>query len=265
MTREKVGIRFSNEKIAKHWQVDDTKKSFDRMLNHIEVRTNFRVFFEHAFGQLLKKRTENNLIILDLGGGVGWTSALMALESRVKKVILVEPSSTRRLISPYIASHFGVPKEKIEVIDGTFQEFNLEVKVDVVVMSASIHHCYDEYIPKLFHNIEACLINPHGEARILIANEHVFTKFWVIKRFGALLKNIFLNRKHNIFYSLFNLRAPYPGDAEHWRTKKEINKIITNHGYTNNFNRNNGDLCIKNPSYFTKIQWVYYYSILDKK
>jgi len=44
MTREKVGIRFSNEKIAKHWQVDDTKKSFDRMLNHIEVRTNFCVF-----------------------------------------------------------------------------------------------------------------------------------------------------------------------------------------------------------------------------
>jgi len=261
---EEVGKRFSHEKIGKHWQVDESKDSFNKMLNHLEVTTNFRAFFECAFEQLLKIRTQDNLVILDLGGGVGWTSALMAKHPRVKKVLLVEPSKTRRFIQPYIASHFGVSNGKIEVIDGRFQDFNLKSKVDIVVMSASIHHCYDEFLPKLFDNISFCLKEPYGKARILIANEHVVTKFWVIKRFATLLKNIFLNRRHNIFYSLFNLRAPYPGDGEHWRTKKEINKITMNHGYVNNFHRNNGDLCIKNPSFFTKIQWVYYYSILDK-
>ena len=127
--QNEVSNRFVHEKIAKHWQVDESKDSFNRMVNHLEVTTNFRVFFECSFEHLLKTRTEDDLVILDLGAGVGWTSALMAKNPRVKKVLLVEPSKTRRLIHPYIANHFGVPTGKIEVIDGTFQDFNLEFKI----------------------------------------------------------------------------------------------------------------------------------------
>ena len=169
MKNEEVGKRFIDEKIAEHWRVDESKDSFNKMLFHIKVKTNFFNFFEEAFEQLLRNRKEENLVILDLGGGVGWTSALMAKNPRVKKVFLVEPSATRRSINPYINSHFNVPHKKIEAIDGTFQDFNLNVKVDVVVMCASIHHCYDEYMPKLFSNIESCLKDPYGK-NFLIPN-----------------------------------------------------------------------------------------------
>ena len=47
--------------------------------------------------------------------------------------------------------------------------------------------------------------------------------------------------------------------------KKEIDKIFEHAGYVSNFNQLNGDLCIKRPSFFRKIGWIYYYSLLDKK
>lgn len=252
--------------IADHWRVDSSVNSFNLLLNHLKVKTNFLPFFEEAFTRLLENRKEDNLIILDLGGGVGWTSAVMAKNPRVKKVFLVEPSSTRTSINKYINKHFNVPDGKVEIINGTFQDFNMSTKVDIVVLCASIHHCHDQFIPKLFNNIESCLKDPFGKSRVLIANEHIVNNIWVIKRFCAYLKNrIFPNKQMtNRYYGLSNLRTPHPIDGEHWRTKKEIDEIFENAGYSNNFFKLNGDLCIKKPSFFRKIGWIYYYSFLDK-
>ena len=52
--------------------------------------------------------------------------------------------------------------------------------------------------------------------------------------------------------------------GEHWRTKKEINDIFKRAGYVNNLFHLKGDLCIKKPSFFRKIGWIYYYSLLDR-
>ncbi len=105
--------------LAKHWRVDDSINSFNSLLNHLTVKTNFLPFFEEAFTHLLENRKEDNLVILDVGGGIGWTSSLMAKNPRVKKVFLVEPSSTRTSINTFLNKHLKVPNGKVEVINGT--------------------------------------------------------------------------------------------------------------------------------------------------
>ena len=84
-----VSNRFVNENIGIHWQVDSSESSFTRLLEHIQVRTQFYNGFYKAFNCLLENRSKNNLIIADIGGGVGWTFAIMTKHPRVKKVYLV--------------------------------------------------------------------------------------------------------------------------------------------------------------------------------
>ena len=108
MNEISVSNRFINEKIGIHWQVDPSERSFARLLEHIQVRTQFYNGFCKAFNYFLENRSENNMIIADIGGGVGWTSAIMAKHPRVKKVYLVEPSINRRNSFQYICNHFKV-------------------------------------------------------------------------------------------------------------------------------------------------------------
>ena len=35
ITSKKIPDRFMNEKLGDHWCVDETKKSFDRLINHL--------------------------------------------------------------------------------------------------------------------------------------------------------------------------------------------------------------------------------------
>ena len=257
---------FWGNKKDNHWLVGDSIESFNKLLKHLEVKTNFRLYFEEAFEQLLKNRKEDDLVILDLGGGVGWTSSIMANHPRVKKVFLVEPSRTARSVNPFLTRHFNVPEGKVEIVKGTFQKFNIDTKVDIVVLSGAFHHCHDEFIPKLFSNIDSCLKNPYGKSTVLIANEHVVNKIWEFKRVLAFFYNrLFVKReKANRFYGLNSLRTPHPDDGEHWRSKREIDKIFENAGYISNFHKLDGDLCAKKQSFFRKIGWIYYYSLLDK-
>ena len=109
-----VSNRFTNENIGIHWQVDSSESSFIRLLEHIQVRTQFYNGFYKAFNYFLENRSENNLIIADIGGGVGWKSAIMAKHPRVKKVYLVEPSINRRNSFQHICNHFKVDPVKVE-------------------------------------------------------------------------------------------------------------------------------------------------------
>ena len=63
-----VSNRFVNENIGIHWQVDTSESPFKRLLKHIQVRTQFYNGFCKAFNYLLENRSENNMIIDDVGG-----------------------------------------------------------------------------------------------------------------------------------------------------------------------------------------------------
>ena len=145
--------RFVDEKIGKQWDVDETEESFRRLINHIYVKTRFKVHFERAISDCRLINKSEGIIVADIGAGVGWTSALMALRPEIEKVYVVEPSKNRLDCARNIAKHLGAPIEKLVFIDGTFVEPKVPEKVHLVSLCASIHHCWDGEIPKLFENI----------------------------------------------------------------------------------------------------------------
>ena len=105
------------------------------------------------------------MIIADIGGGVGWTFAIMTKHPRVKKVYLVEPNINRRNRFQYICNHFKVAPLKVEATNGTFHDFSIPEKVDAIVMCASLHHCHRDYLGDLIRNILEFLIKKKWKSK----------------------------------------------------------------------------------------------------
>jgi len=261
VTDNSVSERFVDEEIASHWLVDKGESSFIRLLEHIQVNTHFYHGFYKAFLFFLSNRPDNNMTVADIGGGVGWTSALMAKHPRIKKVYLVEPSSNRSNSFQYICKHWKVDPNKIVVVDGTFNNFSLPEKVDAIVMCASIHHCHSDNIENLFSNIHNFLIEKNGVARVLIVNEHYVNILFSLRRQLTLLKWLYLGKKP--FWSVINPRHYHPSDFEHWRTKSELNSIFEKFGYKANYKILNVDLCDDKSLWAWLMMWRYYYATLD--
>lgn len=262
-----IAERFIDEKLDEscHWVVSQSDESFERLLKHIQVKTHFYHCFYNAFDYLLASRDEDELTIADVGGGVGWTTALMAKHPRVQKAYLVEPSVNRVKSFQPICRHWNVDPQKVEAIDGSFQEFNLPDKVDVILMCASIHHCDDDYTGALFSNIERYLRNPKGKARVLVANEHYVNVLFSLRhRLYPLIKN-YLKGKNPYWWTLGDLRRCHPTSYEHWRTKSELDSIFNRYGYKANYNRLSVDLCNDKPFWDNFLMWQYYFATLDKE
>jgi len=256
-----VSNRFVNENIGIHWEVDSCESSFTRLLEHIQVKTQFYNGFCKAFNYFLENRSENNMIIADVGGGVGWSSAIMAKHPRVKKVYLVEPSFNRRNSFQYICNHFKVDPLKVEAIKSSFHDFSLPEKVDAIVLCASLHHCHRDYLADLFRNILEFLIEKNGKARVLIANEHYVNNFFSIRRQLSLLKWLIQGKKP--FWTVTNPRHYHPEDFEHWRTKSELDSIFSKYNFKANYNLLRFDLCDDKTLYEWLIMWRYYFATLD--
>lgn len=253
-----VAERFINEKLASHWQVTDSKESFERLLEHISRTTNFKPYFEEAFSRTISHFSGRRINVLDLGSGVSWTSAVMANNPNVEHVFAVEPSDERLKYSRYIFYHFGVPEGKITTRKGTFTDFDLPKKVDLAVLCASFHHCYDEDTDGLFAKLKTVL-SPGGI--ILLANEHYVDYLFSFKRLLSCVKGLI--DKKDRFFSFSNLRSPLPDGAEHWRMQSELKNIFGRNGFDADFYVFKGDLCKSKTKW--KIGFHYYYAILKRK
>ena len=262
MSDYSVPKRFVNEEIANHWLVDGSESSFARLLKHLQVKTHFYYGFCKAFDYFLDQRSDKDLIIADVGAGVGWTSAIMAKHPKVKKVYCLEPSTNRRSSFEYICKHWNVDPSKVEAIKGSFTNFRLPEKADAIVMCASIHHCHDDYLDVLFKNIDDSLIDNKGKATILIANEDYVNVLFSFRRLMSYIKNRFKGKKP--FWSIGKPRHYHPHDLEHWRTKSELSEIFTKNNFKVNYKKLDVDLCNDKPMWEWLIMWEYYYATLDK-
>ena len=272
--------RYINEKLPTHWNVDESPQSFQRLLNHISSSTNFKTFFEKEISHPdLFSPLPGGMIVADIGAGIGWTSALLALKPEVKREYAVEPSHMRLSKIPYVAKHFGVPENKIISIDGSFEKLNIPEKVHLACLSSSFHHCWDKDMPMLLNNLKEILcdntpykyedylnreINKIYTSRILLASEHYVSVMWSIKKFIAyFLKGRFLmdsNNQENVFG---DWRKPDEFSSEHWRTKKEINNFITKAKLDMKLFLHKGDQCNdKKWNMLDRAIWKYYYALL---
>ena len=256
---EKLATRWQDEDLALHWRVDETKESFKRLLYHLEVRSNFKPYFEEAITHLnlSKHNPADGLVVADIGAGVCWTAGMLAKQPQMKLIYALDPSDNRLRHARFVMRHFGV-EDKVKIIRGTFLQPNVPEKVDLLLLCGSLHHCYDEQIPGLFSNIRQ-LLKPDG--RVLIANEHYVDRLWSMKRLLSYIKH-FKNRRKLFYYSLEKLRAPHPFDGEHWRTKKELKAIFRDNGFTAQFFVHRGDLCKDKPFLYQRLGWHYYHAVL---
>lgn len=257
--------RFLKESLASHWDIDSTDESFLRLLYHINFKTNMRVYFEksfhHAMFILYKYIPQGNYIMIDLGAGVGWTSAIMATNHKVKKVYAIEPNKSRRDKIFFVANHFNVA-DKIEIVDGNFKDFNIKTHAHLILMSGALHHCCDRDIPLLLKNLREFLL-PSGV--IVVANEHYVNFFWVIRRILQYIYNLRSpSTRKGLFYNPFSIMAPDPYDNEHWRTLKELETIFKSSGFNYKIFQHEGDLCKDKPYWFQRLGWQYYYAILTE-
>ena len=253
--------RFVNEDLGVHWQVDDTRESFERLLYHLEVKTNFKLYFEEALNNLNldSDKFTDELVMADIGAGVCWTSAILSRHSKAKLVYAVDPSHNRLKHARFVIKHFK-SENKVRIIPGTFREPNIPEGVDLILLCGSLHHCFDEEIAGLFSNIKR-LLRPNG--KVLIANEHYVNSIWSLKRFLSYLYHF--RERRELYYSPGKLRAPHPLDGEHWRTRKELEKIFKMHGFNAQFFIHAGDLCKDKHSLYRRQGWYYYHAILTQE
>ncbi len=258
--------RFINEKLGSHWAVNSNDESFQRLLYHLDEKTNFRPFFMTALDTVMKKITkssikDNSVIVADVGAGVGWTSALMALLPNVKKVYSVEPNDERRKRIPFVLKHFKVPEEKVTITDGNFKNFKISEQVSLVTMVGSFHHTYDDDVYDLIDEIKSTLkVEKGSDGWLLLANEHYVDTFWILHRMLSWMKWKIIKRKP--YWGPRNWLAPDPFDGEHWRTKKEIWTYFRESDFDGELVQHKGDLCKDNKSFHQRMGWHYYYGIM---
>jgi SAM-dependent methyltransferase len=252
-----ISPRFIDEDLAPHWRVDETRESFQSLLDHIDNKTNFRSYFEKAFADPALLSAQKNNVVIDIGVGVGWSSAIMATNPRISRVIAIEPSLAREKHIPFVADHFSAPKGTVEIVNGTFGNLGTATLADLIVLCGSFHHCWDHDIPTLFDQIKK-LLKPGGA--VLITNEHYVRWPWFCKRLLSWIKSNLTGRP--VHFGPFNLNAPDPFDGEHWRTRTEISDIFSLHGFESRIMDYEGDLCKDKPRWIDTWGWTYYYAIL---
>jgi SAM-dependent methyltransferase len=214
--------RFQDEKLAQHWQVDETIESFNLLMQHLKVKTNMYKFFQEPMERLgIASDEKEKYVVADIGCGVGWTTAILAGCPAVKHVYGIDPSRERLKHAKYVLQHYKVPEGKATLIDGTFTDLKIEPPVDLFVLNGAIHHCFDDDIPALFDNIRKLMSKG---ARVLISNEHYVNHLWSTFLFAVYMKNF--RRRDKLAYTLSRLRAPSPFSGDHWRTRKELDDIF---------------------------------------
>ena len=130
-----------------------------------------------------------------------------------------------------------------------------------MVMTGSFHHCWDKDLYSLFRNIKDLLKSFPGKGRVLIANEHYVTHFWTFKQMLSWIKH-FADRS-SLYYGPGKWRAPYPFDGEHWRSRKEIEQIFKQYGFSYDIYVHDGDLCKDKSNLYQRVGWKYYHAVLS--
>ena len=287
MNKDNISVpeRFIEEKLGDHWSVNENPQSFDKLQNHLTNNTNMFSFFYKAVTKILDFYNPQGLIVADIGGGIGWTSCILASFPQIKKIYLIDPSISRLEKVKHVIDHYKIDKSKIVITEGNFLKFNLPEKVDIFILNGSFHHCSNENVDKLFDNIRVNLkdrkyckyIDYKGEQKIitfkpkiLIAGEHYLNKIVILKRLIFLILSTFYIIKprkdlNGNLYNIKNLNPPVFFSGEQERTKKQVIKLFKKSNFKFKIIKHKEDNLKnkKNIFNFYKFKLTYFYSILE--
>ena len=98
---------------GKPWWIEDVGNS--RILDYLQKVTNLQACFEDGLTYAELHFHGVRGVVLDLGAGVCWTTALVSRQPRVTKVLALDYSVHRMTkIGPLVCEQLGAVQEKIE-------------------------------------------------------------------------------------------------------------------------------------------------------
>lgn len=220
-----------------------------KLMEYLKQETNL----ERAFLDLVKFSDTRGYclkgVVLDLGAGTCWTSAIISRISNVQKVIAVDISRHRlEIIAPIVFEQYGGEVEKITRALGSFYNIKMEANsVDCIVLVEAFHHAYNQ--DNLMNEITRVL-KPNGI--ILISGETVQTNAYYFK---VITLNII--KKIICLFKMQKLLTKYSGKAIVAPPKIfaiPFDKEMGDHYYT----RNNYERIFKKYGFELKIQQLNY-------
>lgn len=240
---------------AAHWRVDGSPESRDRLLHHLEVRTNMKRAFLHGC-ELAGDAIRGT--VLDVGAGIAWTSAYLSQIPQVQHVFAADIGLARLMRAPAVFDVLGGNKGKLRLVRAGFGVIKLPDKsVNCIVMNGSFHHCYDADAYPLLREMHRVLTD---DGLIVLSNEHYVDGFWYLK--GVLRKAI---KDHTLALKPSVIRNPLETSGEHWRTRREVEAILSVDSlFRFQIHELSFDACNDKPTVLRRLGWHYYSAILQK-
>lgn len=227
-----------NEK-SKKWYILDG--NFSKMEQYL-LKTGLLLDFERCL-RLLKEEFKYELkgAGIDLASGNLWSTKPILRSGQVNTLYCLEYSKHRLLkLGPKVLEHYGIPKDRIVLVMGSFYELRLKDNaLDFVFMSQAFHHA--DRPDDLLLEIRRVL-KPGGA--VIIIGEH---KLNCVKAYVRNLIKFFLTRilpaqaQQRLFGKTFyapklmpSLKELFPTDpvlGDHYYTDKQYGAIFTKHGF----------------------------------
>ena len=190
------------EKPKAWWILDN---NFNKLWDKLKSS---KLYDDYIFAEnILEKLINSNTSIVDLGAGIGWTSALLSKLDKVKEVNCVEISKHRiDLLCPKAIEMFKGKPEKIKRYIGSFYSTKFkDESSDIVFMSQAFHHADQPF--KLLQETYRIL---KKEGIVIIIGEPYKNLFKIFKRFIY-----FLIKYRKISFNFRELFPVHPVQGDH--------------------------------------------------
>jgi ubiquinone/menaquinone biosynthesis C-methylase UbiE len=171
----------------------------------------------------VRQMSGQQLQVVDLAAGIGWTSALLSKLGNVAEVHAVDISWHRlELQFPHCVTMLGGRAEKIRRYLGSFYDLKLaDHSMDVAFLSHAFHHADDPR--KLLTECDRVL---KANGRIVVVGEHEIGALMIVRRFLAVLL-----RQRMLVTGFHRLFPPDPVLGDHYYRRTEYKQLFASAGY----------------------------------
>ncbi len=180
---------------------------------------------------------------IDLAAGNLWAAHYIFALGEIEKLYCLEMSKHRLFkLGPKVLDYYGVPKQKVVLVCGSFYDVHLENQsLDFVLLAEAFHHAGDPL--RLLSEIDRTL-KPDGV--VIVIGEHVVEyfpaylkhviKFLISRTMPEKLQQILFRRTFQveefmIFPSTSKLFPPHPILGDHRHTTRDYKSMFSKYGF----------------------------------
>jgi ubiquinone/menaquinone biosynthesis C-methylase UbiE len=209
------------EQSKEWWIADGSEASFARLQSHLEetgLMDGYR-FAERFVAQI----PAQELSVLDLAAGIGWTSSLLSRLPNVASVDAVELSQHRlELLFPQAVRMFKGEAAKLRRNLGSFYELSFrDASMDVVVISSAFHHAASPL--RLLMEIDRVL-KPGG--KLILIGENFVGAVQITRR---MLKKLVTDKR--LCWNFYELFPPDDVSGDHYYRVSDYYMFLQMLGY----------------------------------